>query len=120
MLVDTSFIPDLPSQPSPLNDYRKSAKFNWKLLKIYFEGTDCLKAKYMIWNQLERDPLFDRPPVTLTTDEQKNLATKRMKRVIEMGFLPEEMKSAPYPKRVRFRKTLFHSYQWPIGLIFFS
>lgn len=98
--VDTSFIPDVPSQPGPLNDYRKKAKFDWKLLRIYFEGEDCLKAKYEVWNRIQQDPLFDRPSITVSVDEQKKLAATRMKRVIDLKLLPKEIKNASYLTRV--------------------
>lgn len=98
---DTSMIPDLPSQPGPLNEYRKSAKFDWKVLRVYFEGEGRLQAKYAIWNRLENDELFQRPDVTPSVDNQKKLAALRMKRVIEIGFLPDEMKNAPYQSRVK-------------------
>jgi hypothetical protein len=100
--VNTSFIPDLPRQPGPLDEYRKNAKFDWKVLRVYFEGEDALRAKYMIWDRLEKEPLFRRSNVTPSADDQKKLAAMRMKRVIEIGFLPDEMKNSPYQKRVRF------------------
>lgn len=105
--IDTSFIPDLPSHPnSPLTEYRANVKFNWKLLRVFFEGEGCLKAKYEIWNRLETDPLFSRPSVTPSADEQKKLAAQRMKRVMELRFLTDEVKNFPYQKRVRLRGIL--------------
>lgn len=101
MSVDTSFIPNLPSNPGPLNDYRKRAQFDWKQLRVFFEGEDCLRAKYAIWNRLEKDPLFARSSVTPSADDQKKLAALRMKRVLELGLLPEDIKNAPHQKRVR-------------------
>lgn len=98
--IDTSMIPDLPSQSNSLDDYRKTAKFDWKILRVYFEGEGRLKAKYAIWNRLENDELFKRIKVTPSADDQKRLAALKFKRVIEIGFLPEEMKNAPYQNRV--------------------
>jgi hypothetical protein len=105
--IDTSMIPNLPSQYGSLNDYRKTAKFDWKLLRVYFEGEGRLKAKYAIWNRLEHDELFKRTKVTPSADDQKRLAALKMKRVIEIGFLPEEMKNAPYQNRVKLKNILF-------------
>ena len=102
MSANTSFIPDIPSHPGPLQDYRNKATFDWKLLRIYFESEEKLKEKYLIWNQLEKDPLFKRPPVTLPVDEQKKLAAMRMKRVSELGFLTDEIKNSSYQKRVKY------------------
>lgn len=101
MSIDTSFINDVPSLPSPLNDYRNKATFDWKLLRIYFEGEAGLRVKQAIWDRLEKDPLFSRPSVTPSVDDQKKLAAMRMKRVIELGFLPNEIKNSSYQKRVR-------------------
>lgn len=101
MSIDTSLIPDMPSQPGPLNEYRNKAKFDWKQLRVYFEGENALKAKYMIWNRLETEPLFKRSGVTPSADDQKKLAAMRMKRVIELEFLSDEMKNTPYQKRVK-------------------
>lgn len=99
--IDTSFIPDLPStSASPLTAYRKNAKFDWKLLRIYIEGENCLRAKYEIWNKLESEPLFNRPSVTPSADEQQKLAALRVKRVMELRFLTNEVKNFPYQKRV--------------------
>lgn len=105
MSIDTSYIPDMPSQPGPLEDYRSKAKFNWKELRVFFEGEDALKTKYMIWNRLEKEPLFKKPPVTPSVDDQKKLAAMRMRRVIELEFLSDEMKNASYQKRVKLLKS---------------
>lgn len=98
--IDTSYIPDLPSNKNPLNDYRKNAKFDWKKLRVYFEGEDALKAKYDVWNRLENEPLFQRSSSTPSADEQKKLAAMRMKRVAELKLLPDEIKNSSYQKRV--------------------
>ena len=103
MHTDTSFIPDVPDKPGSLTDYRKKAKFDWKTLRVYIEGEDVLRAKYAVWNQLEHEPLFKNPVSTESCDNQKKLAALRMKKVIEMKFLPEEMKQAAYQKRVKIK-----------------
>lgn len=100
IIPDTTFIPDLPSNCSPLQDYRSKAKFDWKILRIYFEGEDGLRAKYMVWKRLENEPLFQRQTSTPSTDEQKKLAAVRMKRVIELGIFPDYVKNFSYQKRV--------------------
>lgn len=100
-IFDTSMIPDLPTSPSSLSDYRKLANFDWKILRVYFEGEERLKAKYAIWNRLEKEILFQPISATPSVDDQKRIAALRMKRVIEIGFLPDEMKQAPYQSRVR-------------------
>lgn len=101
MSVDTSFIPDVPTHPGPLNEYRKKAKFDWKILRIHFEGEAGLREKYLIWDRLEKDPLFHKPLITPSADVQKKLAAMRMKRVAELGFLTDEIKKFSYEKRVK-------------------
>lgn len=98
MSRDTSFIPDLPS--GPLCEYRKRANFDWKKLRILFDGETSLRIKYMVWNRLEKDPLFRHSAVTLPVDEQKKLAAMQMKRVAEHKFLPEEIHTAGYKQKV--------------------
>ena len=99
-VFDTTIIPNLPAVPGPLTQYRRLAKFDWKLLRVYFEGAARLKVKYAIWNRLENEKLFQRQNVTPSVDEQKKLAALRMKRVIDIGFLPDEVKNFNYQRRV--------------------
>lgn len=98
--IDFSFIPDIPST-GILSKYRQNVNFDWKVLRVYLEGEDALRAKYMIWNRLETEPLFKRSSVTASVDQQKRTAALRMKRVLEIGFLPDEIKNTSYEKRVR-------------------
>ena len=100
-IFDTSIIPDLPAVSGSLTDYRKLAKFDWKLLRVFFEGEARLKVKYAIWNSLENEKLFQRQNVTPSVDNQKKLAALRMKRVIDIGFLPDEIKNSRYQRRVK-------------------
>lgn len=99
-LVDTSFIPDLPLNKNPLQDYRKNATFDWRKLRVYFEGEDALKTKYNVWKRLENEPLFQRSSTTPSADDQKKLSAMRMKRVAELRLLPDEIKNSSYQKRV--------------------
>lgn len=41
---ELNVIPDLP-KGGPLGHYRSLASFNWKKLKIFFEGADLIKFK---------------------------------------------------------------------------
>lgn len=100
MPTDHSFMPDLPSHLGPLTDYRKCANFDWKALRVYFESEDCLRAKYAIWHHLETEPLFKPSSTTPSVDDQKRLAAMRMKRVLELELLPDDIKNSAYPKRV--------------------
>jgi acyl-CoA oxidase len=99
---DTSFIPDLPFNVGSLSEYRTKVQFDWKRLRVFFEGEECLRVKYEIWQRLEKDPLFAKSSVTSSVEDQKKLAALRMKRVLELKLLPEEIKNSSYQKRVRF------------------
>ena len=96
--IDTDFLPDMPE--GPLDEYRQRAKFDWKKLRVYIEGEDNLKVKYMIWNRLEKDPLFKRTLTTLPSDEQKRIAAMQVNRVAEKQFLPAEIHTAKLVKKV--------------------
>ena len=98
--IDINFIPDLPQ--GPLDEYRKRAKFDWKKLRVYIEGEDNLKIKYMIWNRLEKDPMFKRTLKTLPSDELKRIAAMQVNRVADQQFLPTEIHTAKLEKRVIF------------------
>lgn len=96
---DTSFIPDVST--GPLDEFREKSNFEWKKLRVYFEGVDFLRAKYEIWEKLATDPLFAKSSVTPSSDDQKRIAALRMKRVAELALLPDEIKNSSYEKRVR-------------------
>ncbi|CAO1355326.1 unnamed protein product [Diamesa hyperborea] len=98
--IVTDFIPDMPQ--GPLDEYRKRAKFDWKKLRVYIEGEDNLKVKYMIWNRLENDPMFKRTLTTLPSDEQKRIAAMQVNRVAEKQFLPAEIHTAKLVKKMTF------------------
>ncbi|XP_068085337.1 peroxisomal acyl-coenzyme A oxidase 3 isoform X2 [Anabrus simplex] len=84
----TPLLPDFP--PGPLDVYRKQASFDWKKLKLFVEDEELLKFKLNIWRTLEADPLFHHPQLSLSLDEERELATKRMYRLRELNFLPFE------------------------------
>lgn len=97
--IDTSFIPDLSN--GPLSEYRNRVKFDWKKLRIFFEGENSLRIKYKVWNSLEADPLFRQSTETLPVDEQKKLAAIQMKRVAEHPLLPANIHEIEYKNKVR-------------------
>lgn len=79
--MDLSFIPDLPA--GPLDLYRSKASFNWKEMKLHLEGEEGIKYKYLIWNTMEKDPLFHRGSLPYTLEEYREVTHKRVKRLIE-------------------------------------
>ncbi|CAG9784032.1 unnamed protein product [Diatraea saccharalis] len=104
-MEDLSFIPDIPS--GPLDEYRNSASFNWKRLKLSLEGDiDLLKLKYKIWQTLENDPLFAHSHVMLTTDEEKRITQLQLKRINQYKFLTNETFRSNYSKKTRALMTI--------------
>ncbi|KAG8222250.1 hypothetical protein J437_LFUL001448 [Ladona fulva] len=81
-------LPDFPS--GPLDRYRKKASFNWKNMRLIIEDESLLRLKMKIWNTLESDPLFHNPQRSPTFDELRELTLKRMYKIREYNFLPEE------------------------------
>ncbi|CAH0406276.1 unnamed protein product [Chilo suppressalis] len=104
-MEDLSFIPDIPC--GPLGEYRNSATFNWKRLKLSLEGDiELLKLKYKIWQTLERDPLFAHSNVTPPVEEEKRITQLQLKRINEYKFYTAETFRASYSKRTRALMTI--------------
>ncbi|KAJ0180775.1 hypothetical protein K1T71_004179 [Dendrolimus kikuchii] len=110
-MEDLSFVPDLPS--GPLDVYRNTASFDWKRLKLALEGDiELLKLKYRIWHALERDPLFAHNPVTPSVEEQKRIAQKQLKRILEYKFQTKQMIiESSYSARTRTVMTINEAIQ---------
>lgn len=102
---DTSFIPDVPT--GPLDEYRKRAKFDWKRLRLLFEGGDLLKLKYMTWNKIGSNPLFAKPKQTLSADEQKRIAAIQMNAINDLNLAPPEIENMTYRDRVSSKHYFF-------------
>ena len=82
-------LPDWPI--GPLTEYRKRATFDWRRMKILLDGEDVVSFKAKVWNVLERDSLFNRPPwEELSRDDYRKLTFLRMRKLIEYDFLNEE------------------------------
>ncbi|GIY03208.1 peroxisomal acyl-coenzyme A oxidase 3 [Caerostris darwini] len=78
-------------KPGPLDYYRKKAKFDWKDMKILFEGEEMLTLQLKIWNTLEKDPLFQRSPSEeLSSQQHRHLCFQRMKRLMEYEFFTQD------------------------------
>lgn len=99
---DTSFIPDTPS--GPLDEYRKRAKFNWKLLRLIFEKEKQLRLKYNVWQKIEEHPLFAKPKETLSADEQKYRAALQMNVMKELNFRSNDIDQTNHKEKVAARK----------------
>nr|XP_002731777.1 PREDICTED: peroxisomal acyl-coenzyme A oxidase 3-like [Saccoglossus kowalevskii] len=81
-------IPDMPV--GPIDKYRKSATFDWKQMKMFLEGEDCIRYQNEIWDLLEKDPLFARSVGTVSVNEMRMLVFQRVKRLSEYYFLTQE------------------------------
>ncbi|KAI4460919.1 electron transport oxidoreductase [Holotrichia oblita] len=102
--MDTSFIEDLPK--GPLDHYRSQANFDWKKLKLVFEEPDFLKVKLNVWKTLEKDPLFQRPAITPTADEQKRLTALQFHQYCKYNFLPPDAQNLPYKRKTKYMMTV--------------
>ncbi|XP_049960175.1 peroxisomal acyl-coenzyme A oxidase 3-like isoform X1 [Schistocerca serialis cubense] len=86
----TDLLPDFP--PGPLDCYRKRSSFNWKSMKMLLEDPEILKYKMKIWNLFEEDQEFQHANTTLSLDEQRRVAIRRLYRLRQLYKLtPEEM-----------------------------
>lgn len=95
---DTSFIPDCPK--GPLDLYRNKVKFDWKKMRLIFEDATLLRVKYDAWNALEANPLFAKPRLTLSADEQKYRAALQMNAMHELNLFPSDIINAGHKEKV--------------------
>jgi hypothetical protein len=72
-----------------LDYYRRKSTFDVSRMQDVIIGEDALSFMHMIWNTLEKDPLFN-PQVTdySSLDEEREITHKRVKRLMEYDFLP--------------------------------
>ncbi|XP_045533158.1 peroxisomal acyl-coenzyme A oxidase 3-like [Pieris brassicae] len=82
------YFPDLPS--GPLDKYRKKATFDWRRMKLVYDTLESIQLKNDIWSFMEGHPLFKHPDKSLSMDEQRNIAVKRMYAYYNERFLPIE------------------------------
>ncbi|XP_072163287.1 peroxisomal acyl-coenzyme A oxidase 3-like [Diadema setosum] len=74
----------------PLDRYRENASFDWKLLKVAFEGEDSIRYHYKIWRTLENDPLFQHSERPLTMKEARALVFRQLKQLNRYNFISME------------------------------
>lgn len=53
-----------------------------------------------VWRTLEKDPLFQRPAITPTTDEQKRITALQFHQYCKYNFLPPDAQNLPYKRKV--------------------
>lgn len=91
---------------SSLEVYRQRANFDVPKMQDILIGRDIVDFKnkvntltqqlsfYLykqVWATLERDPLFNPIPHNLTLDQEREITFKRVKRLIEYDFLPDDL-----------------------------
>lgn len=116
-MADSSldFIPDLPQ--GPLDEYRNlSPAVNWKRLKMYLEGEECVRVKYRTFKIMESQPLFERAH-NPTVDEQRRIAAVQMMKLIDHNIFPPEIYAMNFKPRVIYDdNTLSFSITIPLSL----
>lgn len=58
-----------------------------------------------VWKHLENDPLFQRPPTELTTEENKRITALRLRRYVDYKFPICDILKLPFKKRVSTMRT---------------
>ena len=91
---------------SMLDEYRRRAVFNVKEMAVVLEGEDVVTTRKAVWDTMARDPLFDDPGGELSLQEQRQLTFRRVKRLAEYDFVPEEEILATPVKLVGFQLAL--------------
>ncbi|XP_055643319.1 peroxisomal acyl-coenzyme A oxidase 3 isoform X2 [Toxorhynchites rutilus septentrionalis] len=77
LLSNKQYFPDLPAR-GPLATYRQRTQIDWRKVKLSLNDEASLKLQYETWDFLQNHPVFERPNRTLSMDECRHLATKRM------------------------------------------
>ncbi|XP_047528094.1 peroxisomal acyl-coenzyme A oxidase 3-like isoform X1 [Vanessa atalanta] len=84
-----TYFPDLPN--GPLDNYRKKATFNWRVMKLVYDNMTTIKLKHDMWRFMENNPLFQHSDTSLSLDEERRIAVKRMYAIFNENFLPSEL-----------------------------
>lgn len=59
-------------------------------LRSFLLTEEVVSFKQSVWDTLSKDPLFSEPDKELTLNEKRELAFRRLKRLIEYEFLTDE------------------------------
>ncbi|KAI5641646.1 acyl-CoA oxidase domain-containing protein [Phthorimaea operculella] len=87
--------PDLPS--GPLDRYRKQAAFDWRRMKLVYDTVASLELKDRIYKFIKDHPLLKNNAQTVSLDQERHLAVKRMYAMFNEKFLPD-LKTAENPE----------------------
>ncbi|XP_019854129.1 PREDICTED: peroxisomal acyl-coenzyme A oxidase 3-like [Amphimedon queenslandica] len=76
---------------SSLEDYRRRASFSVPRMQDVLIGREILDFKRKVCDTLKADPLFNPKPLHYySLDKEREMTFKRVKRLLEYNFLPEE------------------------------
>ncbi len=81
----------MATSSNPLDEWRKKSTFDVTLFKNFLYTEEVVEFKNQIWGTLAKDPLFSFPEKELTLDETRELAFKRLKRMMEYRFITDDM-----------------------------
>ncbi|XP_063973810.1 peroxisomal acyl-coenzyme A oxidase 3-like isoform X2 [Diachasmimorpha longicaudata] len=88
ILENCEWLDDVPSD-GPLREYRKTASFSWKQMKVVLEEVKSIRIKRAVWQAMENDPDFQPSHYQhLSTDEQKRITAKQLARMDHLRFFP--------------------------------
>ncbi|XP_015603182.1 peroxisomal acyl-coenzyme A oxidase 3 [Cephus cinctus] len=103
---DVDWLENMPSG-GPLDEYRKSATFSWKRLRVILEDPERLLFKMKVWKAMEADPEFHpQDNVTPSADEQKRRVARQLARLNHVNLLPSNIHQVTYKIKTRFLMTL--------------
>ncbi|XP_055600496.1 peroxisomal acyl-coenzyme A oxidase 3 isoform X2 [Uranotaenia lowii] len=77
LLNNVNYFPELPKS-GPLTHYRQKSSVDWRKLRLALHDADSLELQHQTWSFLKGHPVFAHPDRTLTMDESRHLAVKRM------------------------------------------
>lgn len=73
-----------------LDEWRRKRTFDMAALEDCVVGEEVAVFKRQVWDTLGKDPLFSDPNGEVSLHGKRELALKRMKRLVEYEFLTDE------------------------------
>jgi acyl-CoA oxidase len=108
-----TFLPDFAK--GPLDVYREKASFHWKEMALFLDGSDVLQFKHNIFRTLEKDPEFAHICPTSSLDKQREMAQRRLKRIMKYNFLTRQDGIINHMRRKEFVECL-GMYDWSLAV----
>ncbi|XP_046426011.1 peroxisomal acyl-coenzyme A oxidase 3 isoform X2 [Neodiprion virginianus] len=103
---DLDWIEDVPSTGA-LAEYRASASFCWKQLRLVMEDPDVLRLKMKLWKAMEADPEFHpHQDITPSANEQKRQVARQLARLNHLHLLPPNINQFNYKAKTGYLMTL--------------